>query len=180
MVAAMPAINSTSAVVLERHGLSEAQRDFVVHIIGGTRPVDAAIYAGFNRNHAYQLLRVPAIRLAIHECIQADLVSDAPANLKVLRTIRDDETAPKGVRSDIAIKLMRLAGHIEPTKADDNGPTKQLSEMSADELRQYIERNQAEIDRIEGELAARAIDVSAPDSTPNEPIEQANPLNYLD
>jgi uncharacterized small protein (DUF1192 family) len=181
MVAPMgTGIASSPHQILARHDLNEKQRAFLVSLLSGMSPSYSARAAGFSETSWFYVIRIPAVASALHECVQADILADSPTNLKVLRKIRDNEKAPAGVRSDIAIKLMRMAGHIEPTKADDNGPTKQLSEMSADELRQYIERNQAEIDRIEGELAARAIDVSAPNSAPNEPIEQANPLNYLD
>lgn len=168
-----------SAAIFDRHNLTESQRLFVASLLEGIAPMVASERAGFKGNSWPYLMRVPAIKRALHECVQADLLADSPTNLKVLRKIRDDASAPKGVRADIALKLMRLAGHIEPAAADSE-PVKQLSEMSAEELRQYIERNQAEIDRIEGELAARAIDVSTPVIDPDKPGADAKSLDYLD
>lgn len=168
-----------AADVLNRHrGLNEKQREFLIHVLDGESPKRASELAGFAGNSWLYLMRVPAVAAALHEAVQHSLQSDSMVNLKVLRKIRDDDQAPKGVRADIALKLMRMAGHIEPTTRDQ-APEKQLSEMSGEELRSYIERNQAEIDRIEGELAARAMDVSAPDSAPKDPPAKAKPLDYL-
>jgi hypothetical protein len=63
------------------------------------------------------------------------------------------------VRADLSIKILDRAGHIAPTRKESPAQ-KALSEMSRDELASFIDRNQAEIDKIEGELAARAKDVS--------------------
>ena len=48
------------------------------------------------------------------------------------------------------------AGHIAPTRKESPAQ-KALSEMSRDELASFIDRNQAEIDKIEGELAAKDV-----------------------
>ena len=66
------------------------------------------------------------------------------------------------VRADLAIKVLDRAGHIAPTRKETPAQ-KALSEMSREELAAFIDRNEKEIDRIEGELGARAKDVS-PDS----------------
>lgn len=166
------------SAVATRHGLSEKHLAFVQAVNQGLPPTRAAEVAGFHPLSCTQLLRNPSIAAALHEAVQMDLQADAAVNLKVLRSIRDDKEAPKGVRADIAIKLMRLAGHVEPTKHDKEAE-KQLSEMSGEELRSYIERNQVEIDRIEGELAARAMDVSAPASAPKDKAPDAKSLDYL-
>lgn len=171
--------NVPAADVLNRHaGLSEKQRQFLIYVLEGEPPGRASELAGFAGNSWLYLMRVPAVTAALHEAVQHSLQGDSAINLKVLRKIRDNEKAPAGVRADIALKLLRLAGHVEPTKQDD-GPQKQLSEMSGDELRTFIERNQAEIDRLEGELAARAQEVSAPASDPIESDSGTKSLDYL-
>jgi HPt (histidine-containing phosphotransfer) domain-containing protein len=58
------------------------------------------------------------------------------------------------------MKVLDRAGHIAPTRKDLAPRQKALSEMSRDELAAFIEQNQAEIDKVEGELASRATDVS--------------------
>lgn len=94
--------------------------------------------------------------------------------MRVLKTLRDDKNTPARTRADIGLKLMAMAGHgVTERKADDS---KQLSEMSSSELLAFVERNQAEIDRLEAELAARAKEVSAPIA--HQLV--AKPLNYLE
>jgi len=166
--------------VLRDSGLTEQQATFVRHIGAGESPVRAAEMAGYSEGQiAHALLRNPNVLRAVHIETARLLVADGPTNFKVLRKIRDDETAPKGVRADVAIKLGRLAGHVEPTKAAETHE-KPLSEMTAEELRQYVERSQREIDRMEGELAARATPVSAPLDAPEQGSTAPKPLNYLD
>ncbi|RXG85261.1 DUF1192 family protein [Bradyrhizobium zhanjiangense] len=50
--------------------------------------------------------------------------------------------------------------HCTPTRKETASQQKSLSEMSRDELAAFIAGNQAEIDKIEAELASRAKDVS--------------------
>jgi hypothetical protein len=64
--------------------------------------------------------------------------------------ILQDKAASEKVRADLAVKMLRLAGHVEPRAAvADNGPVKTLSEMSTDELR-------ARAAQLEDEIASRA------------------------
>lgn len=56
---------------------------------------------------------------------------------------------------------MTAQGTLRHTWKDLVPQQKALAEMSREELAAFIERNQAEIDKIEGELASRAKDVSA-------------------
>ena len=149
--------------------LTDRHKEFLrLMLLGGLSPERAGEAAGFGSGGHFSVLRTPAVAAALHEAVQAGLQADAPASLAVLRSIRDDEKAPAGVRSEIALKLLRLAGHVEPTKADSTGDHRALSEMTSEELRQFIERNQVEVDRLEGELAARAKPVSAPVVAPKE------------
>lgn len=146
---------------------------------GGSPTVAAAAVGYANDQVGNQLLRLPHVLTALHREVQRSLLEDAPNNFRVMREIRDDDSAPKGVRVDVAKHLGRLAGHVEPTKPTDQAD-KPLSEMSADELRAYVERSQREIDRLEGELASRAKDVSAPLSAPDTAPADAKPLTFLD
>ena len=137
----------------------------------------------------------------MHSGVERAIKSDAAINLKVLRGIRDDVAAPARVRADIGIKLLSLAGHIAP-RTRDEGPQKAISEMSHGELLEYINRNQAAIDKAEAELMNLAKDVSlgagvtvdvlmnlAKDVSPGAGVtvdvpkhtaKPAKPLNYLD
>lgn len=84
---------------------------------------------------------------------------------RVAKSLLQDEQVSAQVRADLSIKILDRAGHIAPTR---KGPPAQkaFSEMTRDELAAFIERNQTEIDRIDGELGARAKNIS-PDADPS-------------
>lgn len=166
-------------------GLTEKQAAFVQHLITGAPQKEAAELAGYAHAsvNASNLMKSPQVQRALHEAVQDSLRADAHVNLKVLKKIRDDEAAPARVRADIGIKLLALAGHVQPTKRDDR-PEKPLSEMTQAELLEHIERNQAAIDKAEAELMAKATDVTpatkAPDSVPSKASAGDKALSYLD
>lgn len=165
---------------LEQFGLNERQTAFVRSIVRGNTVHVATLEAGYgNEASGYAILRLPHVVAAIHQGVQRALQEDAPTSLKVLREIRDDKTAPARVRADIGIKMMQLAGHVVPQKANGEAD-KPKADMTRDELVAYIERNQAAIDRAESELAARAKDVSVPSSVPKSTDATPNPMTFLD
>ncbi|MBR0806251.1 DUF1192 family protein [Bradyrhizobium japonicum] len=71
-------------------------------------------------------------------------------------TLQSPSGSPPAFRS----RCWTGQGHIAPTRKDTSSQRKALSEMSQDELAASIASNQAEIDKVEGELASRAKDVS--------------------
>lgn len=162
---------------LEQFGLNDRQRVFVLAVLEGSTLVDAADKAGYIGNTAP--IRSPAVLAAIHAGVQHTLQSEAAASLHVLKRIRDDESAPARVRADIGVKMLQLAGHVMPRTAT-SGADKPLAEMTRDEMVAYIDRNQAAIDRAESELAARAKDVSVPDSVSKSTDATPNPMTFLD
>lgn len=168
------------ALAIDRNDLNERQAEFVKQIMTGVAPTLAAAASGYAEASSTYLLSQPQIAAALHQAVQQALRADAPVNLQVLRKIRDDDKAPAGVRSDIAVKLLRFAGHIEPTKAGDGQPQKTLSEMTTDELRDYRAANQIEIERLESELASRAKVISAPVSAPSKPKRDAKSQSFLE
>jgi hypothetical protein len=106
-------------------------------------------------------MRLPAVAAAISESMQLDLaVVGAPLAYRVAKSLLQDTSISARVRADLSIKVLDRAGHIAPTRKDPSSRQKALSAMSRDELAAFIERNQAEIDKVEGELASRAKDVS--------------------
>ena len=165
--------------------LPPQQAEFVRYILAGNRSVTAAELAGYvgAEQASYRLLRSPAVMAALHEGIQRELESDAATNLKILRDIRDDKQAPARVRADIGVKLLGLAGHIQP-RGKNEGPQKAISEMSQAELLSYIDENQAAIDKAEAELMAKAKDVSPAAGVtvdvPKQGTQDAKGLDYLD
>lgn len=144
------------------YDLSEQQRTLVRLIVNeGKRPEEAAELAGYHPKSVYKTMRLPAVAAAISESIQLDLaVVGAPLAYRVAKSLLQDASVSARVRADLSIKVLDRAGHIAPSRKDSSSPQKALSEMSRDELAMFIERNQAEIDKVEGELASRAKDVS--------------------
>ena len=149
---------------LTASGLTEQQRELVRYlVVEGKPPEEAAKLAGYHPKSAYRTLLLPAVAAAISETIQLDLASvRAPLAYRVAKSLLQDESVSARVRADLAIKVLDRAGHIAPTRKETPAQ-KALSEMSREELAAFIDRNEKEIDRIEGELGARAKDVS-PDS----------------
>jgi hypothetical protein len=144
------------------YDLSDQQRTLVRLIVNeGKRPEEAAELAGYHPKSVYKTMRLPAVAAAISESIQLDLaVVGAPLAYRVAKSLLQDASVSARVRADLSIKVLDRAGHIAPTRKDSSTQQKVLSEMSRDELAAFIERNQAEIDKVEGELASRAKDVS--------------------
>ncbi|MGY3034129.1 uncharacterized small protein (DUF1192 family) [Bradyrhizobium sp. USDA 4354] len=84
----------------------------------------------------------------------------APLAYRVAKSLLQDSSVNARVRADLSIKVLDRAGHIAPTRKEMSSQQKSPSEMSRDELAAFIASNQAEIDKIEAELASRAKDVS--------------------
>lgn len=166
-------------------GLTPMQVAFVAFTVEGFPPKEAAKRAGYADyvQSSTNLLNSPAVAAAIHKSVQVALQGDAPINLAVLRKIRDDDAAPARTRADISIKLLALAGFVQPSKSDGKAQ-KPISEMTQAELIDYVEANRAIVDRAEAELASKAKDVTPGDSVPRSvPEEQgaaSNALSYLD
>jgi uncharacterized small protein (DUF1192 family) len=100
------------------------------------------------------------VAAAISETIQLDLASvGAPLAYRIAKSLLQDEAVSARVRADLSIKILDRAGHIAPTRKEPPAQ-KALSEMSHDELFAFIQHNEAEIARMEGEMAGRAKDVS--------------------
>ncbi|WP_342737469.1 hypothetical protein [Bradyrhizobium sp. B117] len=142
--------------------LTDQQRELVrCIVVEGRPPEEAAVMAGYHPKSVYRALRLPAVAEAISASIQLDLAAvGAPLAYRVAKSLLQDERVSARVRADLSMKVLDRAGHIAPTKKDLAPQRKSLSEMSRDELAAFIETNQAQIDKIEGELASRATDVS--------------------
>jgi len=152
--------NRTLAV---RFGLNDRQQDFIRLVASGLDPKLAYAQVGYEgtglacQANALRLLRQPNVAAALHSEIARHLATDAALARRVAVEILQDETVSAKVRSDLAVKMLRLAGHVEPRAAvADNGPVKTLSEMSTEELR-------ARAAQLEDEIASRARPIRASD-----------------
>ena len=137
--------------------LTEQQRELVRCLVSeGRPPEEAAKLAGYHPKSVYRTLRLPAVAAAISETIQLDLASiGAPLAYRVAKSLLQDEYVSARVRADISIKILDRAGHIAPTRKDA-APRRRCRKCPETNSPAFIDRNQAEIDKIEGELAARA------------------------
>ena len=142
-------------------GLSPQEARYVDALADGNSVSDAYLLAGYDgaEKHAVAYNRKarknPAIALALYSAIAARLNSAAPAALQTALDIMNDVEAPPKVRSDIALKLLQMAGHVAPRAAViEQNAERSLSELPRDAL---IARCEA----IEAELARRATPVSA-------------------
>lgn len=165
--------------------LNERQSAFVEAILKGRAPGDAAADAGYSTipTAVYQLLRSPTVLGAIHAGVQRKLQHEAAISLTVLTQIRDDVTAPARVRADIGVKILAMAGHAPRTEREGQHD-KPLSQMTQAEMIAFIDRNQAQVEAAERELATRAKDITPPAgvqaSVPKAKVVAAKPLDYLD
>lgn len=162
--------------VVAAAGLSEQQRELVRNLVVlGLPPELAAERSGYNPKSVYRTLRIPAVAQSVAESIQLELHTAAAGALHVAKTLLHDPAVSPRVRADISFKILDRAGYIVPSRKD-SAPQKALSEMSQAELLAFIERNQAEIDKAELELAGQAKDITPQHGAPGD----AKPLNFLD
>lgn len=158
------------------------QQSRLVHLLvnHGKSVEEAGALAGYAPTSAYHAIKRPAVAAAIHEAIQLDIVTiGAPLAYRIAKSLMINEKVSDRVRADLSIKILDRAGHIVPSNRQ-SAPQKALSEMTREEMLALIDRNQAEVERIERELAAAAKDVSAPAIAPKAQLLDAKPLNYLD
>jgi len=162
--------------VVAATGLSEQQRELVRNLVVlGLPPELAAERAGYNSKSVYRTLRIPAVAASVAESMQLELQTAATGALFVAKVLLHDDKVSPRVRADVAFKILDRAGYIVPSRKD-SAPQKALSEMSQAELLAFIERNQAEIDKAELELAGQARDITPQHAAPTD----AKPLNFLD
>ena len=157
-----------------RNGVSLTlkQSAFVTNLVRqGCNPTQAARQAGYSDAgvSAFDLMRTPHIQEAIRQerarYISGDLANIATATI---RAIMLDDAAPASARVSAARTALELAGELGSSKreVDDDRP---LSEMTAEELTQLI-------DKWQGERAALAKPVDEDTSVLTEAMGRAQLL----
>jgi uncharacterized small protein (DUF1192 family) len=161
--------------------LVDRQAEFVRRILDGEHEQAAALNAGYNSESAgFRLVRLPQVAQAIHlELSRRLTTAAAPLAYRVGMSLLKDEKTAARIRADIALKFLSMAGH-GAKEGGNASHDKPLAEMTSSELHSYLERNQAEIDRLEAELASRAKDVNASHNAQEPLVLDAKPLDYLD
>lgn len=169
-------LSTAKDLVRTHNGLTEQQGRFIHALLASGDKKAAYLDAGYSdagKNTAQKsatLLRQPMVVAALHAELGRQLAVDAVIARRVamgllLNTDLDERGSwivSAKTKADLAIKIMRIAGHVEPRAAiADNGPVKTLSEMSTEELRSRAEQ-------LEEEIAARARPINA--------VPSANPV----
>lgn len=155
------------AKTLDNEGiaLSDKQFEMLLHYLQGADKATACELAGLSRTSSWTLFASPKVQAAIALVLERFLVVDAaPAALRTLYKVMNDEKAAHGVRVTAANSLLDRAGFDAKRLAKQGADTRELSTMTADELR-------AEIARLEQEQEGRMKDItadSAPDSEPDD------------
>jgi hypothetical protein len=111
------------------------------------------------RKTAATLARKPAVVLAIHKAIARQLVADAATARRVAMQIMTDEGVTPKVRADLAVKILRMGGHVEPKQEQrDTTGDKSLAELSMQELRDRAEALERELsERAKPVISATAV-----------------------
>jgi hypothetical protein len=147
--------------------LTTSQRAFVNEIAAGSDQSTAVIKSGYKSDspatEAWRLLQQPHIVVAIQMAVARRLAIGSGLALRVLQDFAVDESVDKRLRVVCAKTLLDRAGHIAP-KAAPGGAAGDvpLNELSMGDLR-------ALADKLEGEIAGRAKEVSSAKLAPARP-----------
>lgn len=129
--------------------LTDLQRAFVGYVVEGIPPSQAAMAAGYAPANASvqasQLMRKPHVQTALLVETRRRFAALAPVALEVLRTIMNDNTAPKGVRVDAAKAVLDRGGFPAMRVPEAAGGGRSLNEMSNEELREFVAKGEAEL-----------------------------------
>lgn len=145
--------------------LTEKQRDFVrYYAVDGLSQKQAAAAAGYSSpdSAGYQVLQIPHVREAVHAAREGYIKTElANLGLKVIKDLLTDSNVPYNVRFSAAKFSMELAGHGQ-RDAENDPKDKPLSEMSVEELEQFVAKGKRTLDSIKT-ISAPVIDIDAQD-----------------
>lgn len=147
--------------IVAQSDLSERQQLFIFELLRGRNKTEAALAAGYREGSAGHVLRHAGVQRVLAACMDRFLVGElAPTAFGVVNKLMIDEKTPAGVRATLALGVLDRAGFGAKRHEKQAGEGKDVAQMSADELRQAIDKLQAEID-------GRMHDVT-PDSGPDD------------
>ena len=141
---------------IKTRGPSEQQQAFIDYLVNNvSTPTEAARQAGYAhpKQSAYILTRTPHIMAAVRQARQTEYQSElASLSVDTLKRVMRDDDAPASAKVSAARTALELAGDIGKA-ADDLTSSKQLAEMSPEELSSLI-------DKGVGERASLATDIT--------------------
>ena len=133
--------------------LTEIQDAFISHLVlDGCNPTEAARRAGYSHPNvrAYELLRKPHVAEEIRKrqtrLLEGDLANVA---LRTLREVMEDQAAPASARVAASRAVLEASGHFRRSPEPDLDE-KNIMDMSAQELEQFIARGRKNLSRTAG------------------------------
>ena len=168
---------SESSAIAALNKLDSKERKMVNGLVRGISIQDSGRVAGYTFDVAANVARSPKIIAAVElELARILRLTGAPIALATLIRL-----AKNGVSETVQVTASKIlldrAGFVPPVaKQAQSSDEKQLVEMGQDELRAVMESAEREIREIEGELAARA----APLDAPNAQGKASKPSKFLD
>lgn len=138
---------------------ADRQRVFIRELAQGSTQDDAAAAAGYSDTTTlWNLLNSPAVAREVEKGVRAHLQTVyGPRSMRILYDLAHDEKTHPAIRRAAAKDLIGVAGYVPPKAADGLTNDKSIAAMPAEELA-------ALVNKLEGELASRAKDVSAPNA----------------
>jgi len=147
--------------IVAQSDLSERQQLFIAELLRGRNKNEAALAAGYREGSAGHVLRHAGVQRVLAAAMDRFLVGElAPTAFGVVNKLMLDEKTPAGVRAQLALGVLDRAGFGAKRHEKQAGDGKDVAQMSAEELRQAI-------DKLQGEIDGRMRDVT-PVSVPND------------
>jgi len=147
-------------------GLTELQCNLVSeYLVSGANVAKCWKRAGYKHfQAAYNALKLPHVKAALQaereRIIQTEI---GTLGLSGLRKLLTDPETPSHVLLGASKYALALAGHCEPASStQDDSKSKPLSEMSLDELKDYVAKGKVILDAIPAAMA-RPVDISPPE-----------------
>lgn len=137
----------------------------VLYLNGATKS-SACATVGLPEQNVWSIFAGRKMQRAMAAVVERFLSVDAtPAAFRVLYMLMNDEKQAGGTRLGAAAKLLAIAGYAEKRYDPKAKEGKELTEMSADELRAEIARLEQEQDSRMKDVTGNAEPVSEPDNS---------------
>lgn len=161
--------DSRTGLFTQTDVLTDKQEEFVKqYFANGGNATKAALDAGYAYppQDAWRLMRNQAVKNAINQAVGERVATGSVIAWGVLEEIMQDREAPPAVRLGAAKWTLEASGHglaAEAVRAKLGGSdSKSLSEMSLEEMEEFVKREQMALDELKRAAeAGPAIEVSA-------------------
>lgn len=141
------AVRNSAGQIVSTQGLTEMQQNFInSYLVNGGDHVAAAREAGYSHpaESGWRLVRQVSVQTAIRKeqilKLGGRLASLAFKELESILTDTRNDSKFKRLKLDAAKTVLDRAGHIAPKDAGEALRNKELTDMSAQELEEFIRR----------------------------------------